>query len=134
MEKDLDQALKASFWTRAFPINPLYILGGFFVVAIYVVLPAYLYTSKLKNVCCDPDIGTVLSCNATEAATGGITTVSPPDDIAPSLRKLLAPTVNAVIESVGAHLVGSEGSSQQRPGGSDSGVGGDPWARYVARG
>jgi hypothetical protein len=136
MEQDLDQSLKASFWTRSFPINPLYILGVLFVIAVYVVLPVYLYTDKLKNVCCEPDDGTALACSPSEASdsmTDGTLAEGTPD-VAPTLRKLLAPVVHAVTDQIGAQLVTSNLNSQQQPGGSSRGIGEDPWAPFVARG
>lgn len=132
MEEDLNKSLRASFWTRSFVINPLYIIGGLVVVAVYIILPVYLYSSKLRNVCCNPDKGTELSCNATDAAAGDGTASGVP----PTLRKLLAPVVDAVeaaSQHLGAHL--ADGVIQQQLGASsEGGSRPDPWSLYVVRG
>lgn len=123
MEQDLEQSFRQSFWTRSFPINPLYVLGVVVVIAVYVVLPVYLYTERLKSVCCDPDKGTQLACNATEDALGP---QGAPDDVTGSLRKLLA------VDQIGSQVLRS--SSELVAGAVDGVGGGDPWAHHIALG
>lgn len=130
MEEDLNQSLRQSFWTRSFPINPLYIIGGLVVIAVYVILPIYLYTARLKDVCCDPDVGTSLACNATDAAAGQVAGDVPvgtsDDEVTATFRKLMTPAVDAVADQIGSYI-GGRGSQQQ-------GSGSDAWSQYVARG
>lgn len=160
LEQDLNRSLRASFWTRSFPINPLYILGGLFVIAVYIILPVYLYTEKLKDVCCDPDKGTSLSCtgagltpieedvlDSNNAAPGrGFEAVPgepvPQNGFTPTppvaLRKLLAPSWDVVVGMIGNRL-GEEASGEgsgRLPSGGEGGShrGGDPWSHYIARG
>jgi hypothetical protein len=68
------QALRGSFWSRNFIVNPLMVLGGLVVFVVYVVLPIYIYQNRLDGVCCAVDEGTALGCasgNASSTNAGG---------------------------------------------------------------
>lgn len=144
MQQDLNQSLRASFWTRKFPFNPLYLVGGLVVVVVYIILPITLYTSKLKNVCCSADVDTSLAC------AEGVETADQQDDSANGsdpgtgtgdgdgsndgtgtgtggmLRRLLGAAVDSAVEQIGGRM----GLERQR-GPSASG---DPWGHLVVRG
>lgn len=60
IQDELERELRASFWTRNFVINPLFVLACIVIVVIYVILPIYLYRERLPGVCCQPDEGTSL--------------------------------------------------------------------------
>ena len=126
MEQDLAQSFKQSFWTRSFPVNPLYVLGAIVVIAVYIILPIYLYTHRLKGVCCGPDAGTSLACNATDVAAGQQT----PDDVTGTLRKLLT---TQQIEAHWGEALGS-GSASLRSALDSLDSAADPWSHYIARG
>ena len=46
MQQDLNQSLRKSFWTRKFPFNPLYLVGGL-VVLVVVSRPMELWKVAL---------------------------------------------------------------------------------------
>jgi hypothetical protein len=125
MQQDMQQSLRQSFWTRNFLINPLYLIGSLVVVAVYIILPIYLYTNRLKDVCCPPDSGTKLECNSTGGPAVVVGTDGAPADAtgdapgtnsgASALRRMLG---------VGIHdLVPSQ-----------NGVQGDPWEHMIRHG
>ena len=120
MEADLEKSFKQSFWTRSFPVNPLYVLGVIVVLAVYVMLPIYLYTNRLKGVCCDPDAGTSLACNATDTTSGQQTQ----DDVRGNLRKLLS------TQQIDAQALYAGGSGDLHIDPTTV----DPWSHYIARG
>ena len=64
LKRDAADSLSPSCWTRNFAVNPLYLLGGLIVIVVYVLLPIYLYTSKLTVACCELDLGTRTQCDA----------------------------------------------------------------------
>lgn len=69
IQDELDRELRASFWTRNFLINPLFLLAFIVIVAIYIILPIYIYRERLPGVCCQPDEGTSLGCTPTDGDT-----------------------------------------------------------------
>jgi CRISPR/Cas system-associated protein Cas7 (RAMP superfamily) len=49
MSEEAIRNVRASFWTRHFPVNPLMIVGVAVVIIVFVALPIYLYTNKFKG-------------------------------------------------------------------------------------
>lgn len=144
MQEDVKQSLPASCWTSNFAFNPLYLLGGLVVIVVYIFLPIYLYTNKLKSVCCKPDIGTDPLCPAVHSAN------STPEDNALSMgpasdawtasdashstmfRQLLGSAVLRSGEELGGCVM--RWGSVKCGSGEVSGLGADPWGHLVAWG
>jgi hypothetical protein len=54
--QDATSQMRASFWTRHFPVNPLMILGAAVVIVVFIALPIYVYKNKLSaGVCASND-------------------------------------------------------------------------------
>lgn len=71
IQDELERELRASFWTRNFLINPLFVLACIVIVVIYVILPIYLYRERLPGACCQPDLGTSLACDSLDDPDAG---------------------------------------------------------------
>lgn len=71
IQDELERELRASFWTRNFLINPLFVLACIVIVVIYVILPIFLYRERLPGVCCQPDLGTSLGCDSLDDLDAG---------------------------------------------------------------